>query len=401
MKKIIPILFLCISQTLSAQNLVGNNSFEDFTTLPTAYGQYNRCAGWNNCGGTGSSDYFHTSGSVGTYFGQMTPNTGAAQMGFMTRHSSLSIASEYSCRPLNSAMIPAQSYEVSFFVTRGNGSGGYSSSTGNIGAFFSVGAATQIGAAPIAATPQVEEVAIINVTNAWQKLTFTFTPTAPFDNISIGNFNNFAATPFVGGSGRAYYFIDDVVVQAVTLLAIDNLISFKAKKYDHAKSELTWNFDKPNEVLFVDLQRSANGFEFENLAKNQPANINRWIDPLPYQGSNYYRLRFVELDGSVYYSEIRSLTFEDAGETAITRISPNPFREWLVVDLQNISDKEEEVEIRMVDMLGRKVHSEKHQLGNGRYKIELSLPSNLAVGTYMLQIVTNKGGQKWHKVVKY
>lgn len=392
------VLFLLIGYQLLAQNLVGNPGFETFTSLPNGYSQYNRATGWTNCAGSGTPEYYHTSGSTPTAFGPMVPNSGAGQMGFLTRHSSTGVAMEYLCRNLSSPMVVGQNYEVSFYLTRGTGAGLYPSAAGNIGAYFSTPLPTQAGAAHINVIPQVEQVAIINVTNAWQQVTFNFTPTAPFSSISIGNFHNFASTPFSGGDGRAYYYIDDIMVQPAVILSIDKL-TFEADKYQSTQSFISWHFEDADEVVSLTIQRSVDGIEFETVAANQDAGAEKWIDATPFQGNNYYRLRVLYVDGTIAYSDVRVLVFDAEPAVTISRVSPNPFREWLVIDLQNTADAVD-VEIALFDILGRQVHSETQQMLQGRMKLELSIPSDLAAGSYWLSITSNTGGRKLHKVVK-
>ncbi len=383
-----------------SQNLVGNPGFETFSSLPTNYGQYALAIGWGNCGGAGTSDYFHTSGTVGTFFGQIAPNSGAGQMGFLTRHSSAEVAMEYNCRTLNAPMIAGTTYEVSFYLTRGNGSGGYTSATGNIGAYFSVGLPTQAGGAIIPVTPQVEQVAIVNVVNSWQQFYFTFTPTAAFNSIVIGNFRSFAATPFSGGSGNAYYFIDDIVVQPVVILN-QELIYFNAEKYRQNQALLRWRFEQTQDVLYIDVQRSSDAMEFENIASGLTPDTEEWIDPNPFEEMNYYRLRSVSVDGTISYSEVKALRFDPSAGISLSGISPNPFREWLVLSLQNL-EEEQQVNLKIFDLNGRLVHSEAHQIPQGKIKIELSLPHDLPAGAYMLAVESEKtASRKMYKIIRY
>jgi hypothetical protein len=402
MKYLFPLIYLSLFITLpiSSQNLVGNSGFETYSSLPTSYGQYSRAVGWTNCSGSGSSDYYHTSGSVGTAFGPMAPYAGNGQMGFLTRHSSAGVAMEYVCRSLNTAMTPGLNYEISFYVTRGDGSGLYASSTGNIGALLTVGPAVQSGGAHINQLPQVEETAIINVTNAWQQLYFTYTPAIAYNHISIGNFHDFASTPFVGGSGRAYYYVDEVVVQPVVILSLGEL-DFELEKYQEDASLLTWSFEQPDNIISFNIQRSANGVEFENIAENLSPEDDQFMDEWPYEGENYYRLRIEFVDGTIAYSEVKTLSFEKAGKLILTRIYPNPFQNYLVVDLQNNGDAEA-IEIRLTNMLGQLLHREHHQLQEGRYKIELSsMTTQLPAGTYNLEVISENGWRQLDKVIKY
>src|ERR1051325_2803024 len=52
MKKILKYLFLLMSISVTAQNLVPNPSFENYSSCPTAGGQVYKAIGWSNCGQT-------------------------------------------------------------------------------------------------------------------------------------------------------------------------------------------------------------------------------------------------------------------------------------------------------------------------------------------------------------
>ncbi|MFK7786207.1 MAG: hypothetical protein AB8B56_13895, partial [Crocinitomicaceae bacterium] len=228
-KRLLLLLALFLGGLYShAQNIASNPSFESYSSLPTGYCQANNCNIWNNvngtagCGGHGSPDYYHTNAPSGP----MLPNTSAgtvvspydgnAVMGFLTWSGSLSSNyREYVGAPLTQAMVAGQTYTVSFQLTNGQ-SPYYGCGSDNIGIHFSNGALTQAGGQVINVVPQVE---ITNVffSHTWQFFTFTFTPTANFTHMTIGNFENDANTTTQvfypqQAWARAYYYIDDISI---------------------------------------------------------------------------------------------------------------------------------------------------------------------------------------------
>ena len=68
MKKILVPFFIFSVMQLSAQNLISNPGFENYSALPTGYGQFNLAIGWDNCSGGGTPEYFNTAGTALTYF---------------------------------------------------------------------------------------------------------------------------------------------------------------------------------------------------------------------------------------------------------------------------------------------------------------------------------------------
>ena len=210
---ILGLSFLFSSIGLS-QNLVPNGGFEDYSSLPNGFSQYFKAIGWTNVNGNpqgppfASPDYFHTLGTVPTTFGQIAPNSGAGQMGFYTYLLSLVNAREYISRQLSSPLIPGQEYQLSFYLTNGNG-GIYTARIDNMAIHFSINPLVQLIDEVIQLTPTIELPGVISHPNYWQQYVLTFTATEAAEYITFGNFELDAATTVVGGT-TAYYFIDDI-----------------------------------------------------------------------------------------------------------------------------------------------------------------------------------------------
>src|SRR5688572_3364217 len=118
MRLMINILLLAGASDLTGQNLVNNPGFESYSALPTGAAQWNYATDWNNCLGTGSPDYGHTSGSgyaalPNNYFATVYPHSGNALMGFILWHS-LGNFREYISVQLSSPLVPGLTYDVSF-----------------------------------------------------------------------------------------------------------------------------------------------------------------------------------------------------------------------------------------------------------------------------------------------
>lgn len=107
------------------------------------------------------------------------------------------------------------------------------------------------------------------------------------------------------------------------------LVSFTASQANQTVL-LKWKTaDEKNSDHFV-VQRSNNGLNWEqigriNAAGNSSATIDySLIDPQPFQGINYYRLKTVDVDGKFKLSEIRRVDFRQEGNGIA--IFPNPTR---------------------------------------------------------------------------
>jgi hypothetical protein len=217
---------LLLSQLFISQNLVINGDFETYSALPAGVGAYANATGWSNCGGSGSPDYHHVDGTglvtlPDSYFATVSPNNGDAIMGLIPWHGASLEFREYVSTSLAQPLEVGQEYSVSFFMTCGTNNGNYAGyGIDQMGVAFTTYPPMQTGSDPLSSiTPQFVESTIFYETD-WQELTFTFIADSAFTNITFGNFVNDASTgtQFFDPAdiGAAYYFLDDIWVEAAS-----------------------------------------------------------------------------------------------------------------------------------------------------------------------------------------
>jgi hypothetical protein len=107
-------------------------------------------------------------------------------------------------------------------------------------------------------------------------------------------------------------------------------------------------------------------------------------------GSWHYRLKQIDLDGTIHYSEpIQIDIVTDVAETTPTQFSlaqnyPNPFNPSTTIRFEIA--KAELVSLKVYDMLGREVATIiNEQMNAGRYALPFNA-SNLASGTYIYRL---------------
>ncbi len=134
------------SSPVQAVNLVPNADFESYIQCPVSMGGITGViTSWTQPT-VGTSDYFHPCGTCingycstpTNYLGTQAPNSGLAYAGFFAYSPLAPFPDyrEYLEVPLNSALVPGQTYQISFFVSLGD-YGRYAVS--NIEAHVSVG----------------------------------------------------------------------------------------------------------------------------------------------------------------------------------------------------------------------------------------------------------------------
>ena len=177
----------------------------------------------------------------------------------------------------------------------------------------------------------------------------------------------------------------DAGIQNILLLPI-KIISFTALPKGTAV-ELNWTVAQQLDVNNYQVEYSANGVDFAKTittvgasATNNAAYIT--TDGTPQPGTNYYRIKVINKNGSVVYSEIRKVNFGKAG--AVT-IYPNPASDKVNITLPtSLTNKSALISILNVE---GKMISQLQIAKTGQ--TETVNVSSLPNGTYILRIVTN------------
>ena len=126
---------------------------------------------------------------------------------------------------------------------------------------------------------------------------------------------------------------------------------FDAFKYlEHA--ELVWLHKGDHLVNQYILERSADGQDFEEIfsqpsKKDAAADVYEGYDFDPLTGMNYYRVKMLNEDGSVSYSEVKALEYKDLIDFALF---PNPANQYVDLNLETVVGKN--VSIEVFDNLG-------------------------------------------------
>lgn len=155
--------------------------------------------------------------------------------------------------------------------------------------------------------------------------------------------------------------------------------AFEAKAKEYRKVYIDWATEREiNNDYFV-VERSINASNWETVEKvkgagNSDKLINyQVIDKMPYQGTSYYRLKTLDINGLVNYSDIKTIKVDEE-----TLMFPNPTNGML-----NIWTSETDYEVKIYDMLGKVVFTEKNaakinisHLPSGRYAVAI-LKNNL------------------------
>ncbi|MGN6495656.1 MAG: GEVED domain-containing protein [Agriterribacter sp.] len=185
------------------------------------------------------------------------------------------------------------------------------------------------------------------------------------------------------------YHITYAIALPVTLL------SFDVRKDGH-HAQLNWKTAEELNTAAYEIQRSSEGnaTQWINIGEVEAAGNSTveqqysFIDHNVYPGLNLYRLKIVDLDGKVEYSDVRSINF--GNEVSRITLSPNPASNIVIINgLRGLN------RIQLLDVRGRLI-----QQFNSNEPLQRLNTGDLTKGIYMVRILKNGHVEKIFKLVK-
>ncbi|MEZ4930700.1 MAG: hypothetical protein R2788_01040 [Saprospiraceae bacterium] len=168
------------------------------------------------------------------------------------------------------------------------------------------------------------------------------------------------------------------------------------KQLEH--TELLWVHQGDYFVSTYALERSADGIEFEeiyNVPSEQDAfaDVYEGYDLEPLTGFNHYRVKMLNLDGTVSYSEVKTVEFQDRIDFVIF---PNPANEFTNINLESIIGFKD-VDIHVYNNMGvrlkhfhldevssRYYQMDLRELHEGHYSVWVNIPGRRAQAVQMV-----------------
>ncbi len=183
------------------------------------------------------------------------------------------------------------------------------------------------------------------------------------------------------------------------------LISFKAQNI-LADAQLNWSATEQTDFSHFELERSFDGTDFTFLAK---------ISALPGAGTIdyaftdkaamkinvatiYYRLKMVDVDGKITYSEIVKLNNGKQKDFEITNFQ-NPLN-GNKINFAIISKTSQRVTMSVTDLYGRQIYKMQQNCNAGKNQIAFPNNLTLASGVYFLNIQKENEAVQSIKFVK-
>ncbi|MCH8330222.1 MAG: T9SS type A sorting domain-containing protein, partial [Bacteroidetes bacterium] len=177
------------------------------------------------------------------------------------------------------------------------------------------------------------------------------------------------------------------------------LLYFTAELIDDNDVLLNWETaSETNNHHFI-VERSVDGRKFESLgsvAAVGPYYLYQFIDKEPYSGINYYRLVQIDNNGNSFASNTIFIKVIASGFELIN-IRPVPTLDVVYVEFS--SEKEGNVQIEVINLLGEVVMRQTVASLSGRNKVTLKI-QHLESGVYYLNMTNQSKDQLIHKIIK-
>ncbi|WP_207492242.1 T9SS type A sorting domain-containing protein [Aridibaculum aurantiacum] len=166
----------------------------------------------------------------------------------------------------------------------------------------------------------------------------------------------------------------------------------------NAGVQVEWKIATETDVKHYEVERSVDGRSFTKagtVAARGAATYN-WLDAMPFQGNNYYRVRVVNNNGSSQLTSVVRVSISK-GAAAIVAY-PNPVKgESFNLALDNMTAGN--YTIVLTNLNGQRVYTEIFSHSGGSANRSVRLPNGLSKGTYLLQVV-GENKQFVQKIVK-
>lgn len=191
------------------------------------------------------------------------------------------------------------------------------------------------------------------------------------------------------GSNQAYLAIDDLCLIEPISGLLPIVMTPLSASYSNGISHLSWSSTQELNSSYFEIEKSTDGSHFNPIAQMQAKGNSdvrtdyRFDDIQAAAGTNYYRLKLVDKDGSFRYSNIAVLTVSIKGVN-VTGIYPAPFTDKLTISLA--SEATGKALVQLFDNSGKQVSFIQHPVSKGLNNLEMSGLGNLSRGLYILRI---------------
>ena len=178
------------------------------------------------------------------------------------------------------------------------------------------------------------------------------------------------------------------------------LLGFRAKAIN-GSVQLSWETASEQNSDYFGIERSLDGHMFEEIERVEAVGYSdelvsyKTADYQPLIGKSYYRLRQVDLDGSMTHSDIVEISINDWA----FKVFPNPLEGKSTLHILGSGLPGEDGYLRIRNVLGQEILRESIHFSEGRLERDLQLES-LIPGMYIIQLDIENGFESVSQLVQ-
>ena len=174
-------------------------------------------------------------------------------------------------------------------------------------------------------------------------------------------------------------------------------LGFKAQPTDESTALLEWQTATEINASHYEVEHSTDGKSFQPVGKVKAAGNSLTIQAYEFfhlnvaKGTNYYRIKQIDLDGSVDYTPVEAVVFDRHKDFGIS-LFPNPADEEVNILIQTEANS---TIVRVLDIQGKLVKQFKTEIHHSFFFDS----SHLAAGMYHVEVTTDRGERYIEKLV--
>jgi hypothetical protein len=163
---------------------------------------------------------------------------------------------------------------------------------------------------------------------------------------------------------------------------------------------VNWFTKDEQNTLSFEIERGVDNQHFEKVGTHVAAgnsfgqtdySFNDDLSSLSEYTTLYYRIKLVDIDGKISYSNVINVTKPVNDEPIL--VYPNPFVDALTIEL--MSDVSDLMQLTLSDMNGRVISVLQKEVTEGMNKITIQNLGSLSSGNYYLKITSLENGYSY------
>jgi len=192
--------------------------------------------------------------------------------------------------------------------------------------------------------------------------------------------------------------VDNITLKLATALSV-NLLNFTAKNVNDKYSLLNWTTSGEINTDHFDIERSSVNTNFATIGTmkgNGTTSLSHdynFEDTQPIDGTNFYRLKQVDINGNFTYSPVVAVTFNFRK----IEIFPNPAaKQFYIRNNINFSNGDNLI-IEILDFSGKVIYKQ-IATSSGANIITINIPPSMSNGMYVVMVTNSNGDKQGDKI---